>query len=119
MGLPHEHLPQFSTLTAFDYQSRTRVVFGLNSSERAGELARGLSSGKVLLVTDAGIVKAGHADRLRGIIESAGLKVVLFDKVAENPTTGCVNDCVGAAKKAGIDLIVALGGGSSLDTAKG
>jgi alcohol dehydrogenase class IV len=112
-------LPQFSTLASFDYRSHTRLVFGVNSLERAGELARELSTRPVLLVTDPGVVKAGHTERARRILEAAGLKVSVFDRVIENPTTLCVDDCVAAAKTAGIGLFVALGGGSSLDTAKG
>src|SRR3954451_11273964 len=112
-------LPQFSTLAPFDLQFRTRLIFGANSVERTGELARDLSARKVLLVTDPGIVKAGHAERVIRILESAGLTVILFDQVAENPTTRCVERCLAAAKSAGIDTFVALGGGSSLDTAKG
>jgi len=56
-------LPQFSTLAGFDHQPRTRIVFGVDSLERLGELARELSARRVLLVTDAGIVAAGHAER--------------------------------------------------------
>ena len=112
-------LPQFSTLAAFDHQPRTRIVFGVDSLERLGELARELSARKVLLVTDAGIVAAGHAERALRCLEAARLKVVLFDRAAENPTTRCVEECVEAAKAAGIDTLVALGGGSSMDTAKG
>jgi len=112
-------LPQFSTLAPFDFQTRTRLVFGANSVERAGELAREVEGRRVLLVTDPGIVKAGHAERLRQILENAHLSVALFDRVMENPTSRCVEECVAAARSAGIDVLVALGGGSSLDTAKG
>jgi len=112
-------LPQFSTLAPFDYQFRTRLVFGANSIERTGELARQLSARKILLVTDPGIAAAGHLERLVRILEGAGLKPVVFDKVIENPTTGCVEECVAAARAGGIDTFIALGGGSILDTAKG
>ena len=93
-------LPQFSTLAAFDHQPRTRIVFGVDSLERLGELARDLSARNVLLVTDAGIVAAGHAERALRCLEAARLKVVLFDRAAENPTTRCVEECVDAAKAA-------------------
>src|SRR5436190_7625466 len=112
-------LPQFSTLAPFDFQPRTRLIFGINSIERAGELARELPAAKVLLVTDAGIVAAGHAERALRLLEKAGLKVTMFDQSEENPTTKCIDQCVQVARKAGIDAFVALGGGSSLDTAKG
>ena len=112
-------LPQFSTLASFDYQPGTRLVFGVNSLERVGELACELPASRVLLVTDPGIVAAGHAERALRFLEAAGLKVAIFDQSEENPTTRCVDACLHVAKEVGIDALVALGGGSSLDTAKG
>lgn len=103
----------------FDFQTRTHVVTGAGCVARAGELARELGAKKILLVTDAGIVAAGHAERVKKNLEPAGLRVTVFDKARENPTTKCVDDCVAVAKSAGIDAIVGLGGGSSMDTAKG
>lgn len=104
---------------AFDLQPRTRLVFGVNSVERVGELARGLGARRLLLVTDPGIVAAGHAERVRRLLADAGLAVDCFDQVRENPGTQCVAACVEMARTFGIDTLVALGGGSSLDTAKG
>ena len=106
-------------LQGFDYQPRTRVVFGEDTVERVGELAREIGARHVLLVTDKGIVAAGHPARAIGFIEAAGLHVTVFDEVRENPTTVDVDRCVAVAREAGIDLIVGLGGGSSMDTAKG
>lgn len=112
-------LPQFSTLAAFDHKPRTRIVFGVDTVEQVGEIARELTLRKVLLVTDSGIVKAGHAERAAQILAKAGITVSIFDNVEENPTTRCVAECVEAARRDGIDGFVALGGGSSMDTAKG
>lgn len=112
-------LPQFSTLARFDYQPRTRLIFGINSVERVGELARELPASKVLLVTDPGIVSAGHSARVHRFLEKAGLRVTVFDQSDENPTTRCVDACLQIAKNSQIDAFVAVGGGSSLDTAKG
>ena len=70
-------------------------------------------------MTDPGIVAAGHAGRVQQSLEAAGLSVAVFDKSKENPTTRCVDECVTVAKSAGVDMIVGLGGGSSMDTAKG
>ncbi len=103
----------------FDYRPRTRIVFGVNAVERVGELAKELQGKTVLLVTDPGIVKAGHAERLTGLLRSAGLTVVCFEQVEENPSTSCVDKCVAVARSAPINLIIGLGGGSSMDTAKG
>jgi alcohol dehydrogenase len=106
-------------LIPFDYQSRTRLVFGVNCVERTGELAREIGAKKILLVTDPGLVAAGHAEHVQKFLESANLKVTLFGKARENPTTRDVDECLAAAKSARVDTIIGLGGGSSMDTAKG
>lgn len=110
---------QLSALTSFDFQSRTRLIFGANSIKRVGELAKQLPAKRILLVTDSGIVAAGHAERVKTILETQGLSVFVFDQVQENPTTGCVDRCLDVAKANQIDALIGLGGGSSMDTAKG
>ncbi len=104
---------------SFDYQPRTRVIFGVNAVERVGELAAELGAKKVLLVTDPGIVAAGHAERVRRSLDAAGLQVAVFDRARENPTTQCVDACAAFTRDAGSDTIIGLGGGSAMDTAKG
>jgi alcohol dehydrogenase len=104
---------------AFDWQPRTRLIFGPDSLERVGEIARDLGACRALLVTDAGIVKAGHAGRAVGFIAAAGLQVEVYDAVRENPSTVDVAQCVEVARKANVDIIIGVGGGSSMDTAKG
>jgi len=99
--------------------TRTRLIFGVNSVDRVGELARELGAKKVLLVTDPGIVAAGHAERAQRSLKAAGLQIAVFDRARENPTTKCVEDCLAVATAAAIDTIIGLGGGSSMDTAKG
>ncbi len=84
-----------------------------------GALTRALAGQRVLLVTDPGLVAAGHAGRIRAILLEAGLEVVLFDQVRENPTTGCVDRCLEVARDGRVDLVIGLGGGSAMDTAKG
>ena len=106
-------------LQDFDYQPRTRVVYGADALERVGELARDLGGRHVLLVTDKGIAAAGHPARAVSFLEAAGLHVTIFDELRENPTTVDVDRCATVAREAKIDLIVGLGGGSSMDTAKG
>jgi alcohol dehydrogenase len=103
----------------FDHQPRTRLIFGNDTIERIGELVRDGGAKNVLLVTDAGIVAAGHAARAVYFLEAAGLHVTVYDKVHENPTTDDVDQCVAVARAAHIDFLVGLGGGSSMDTAKG
>ena len=62
---------------------------------------------------------AGHAGRAEETLAAAGLTVGPFAEVRENPTTDDVDACLAAARELGPDLFVAVGGGSSIDTAKG
>ena len=107
------------SLAEFDHQPRVRLVFGPGSSMRAGQLARDYGAKSVLLVTDPGIVSVGHAGRIQGYLEAAGLQVAVFDQADQNPTTATIDRCVQIARAARIDFIVGLGGGSAMDTAKG
>ena len=106
-------------LVPFDFQPMTRVVFGAGSLARLGELTRDCGGKRVLLVTDPGLEAAGHPQRAVKCLEEAALKVFVFDAVEENPTTRHVDACLTFAKKHTIDFIVAVGGGSSMDCAKG
>ena len=103
----------------FDFSPRPRIIFGNNSLRSAGELAIEQGAGTVLIVTDAGVSRAGHLDRLHGVLKSSRLRTVIFDGVRENPTTKDVDACLSVAAANNIDVIIGLGGGSSLDTAKG
>jgi len=104
---------------SFDFAGRTRLVFENGAVERAGELARECGGERVLLVTDPGIRAAGHVDRVVLALEKAGRRVCVYDQVRENPTTSDVARCVAAARAHQADILVGLGGGSSMDTAKG
>jgi alcohol dehydrogenase len=106
-------------LPAFDYQPRTRVVFGPGKITELGKLAAELGARRILLVTDHGLEKAGHPQKGIAALESAGLTVSVFDDVQPNPTTDDVDRGLQLAQGARIDLIVGLGGGSSMDCAKG
>jgi len=107
------------TLPSFDYQPLNRVVFDPGAIHRLGELARELGGSRVLLVTDPGLEAAGHPQRAVASLREAGLEVFLYDEVEENPTTKHVDHCLHFARGHRIDLIVAVGGGSSMDCAKG
>src|SRR5206468_4191394 len=107
------------TFIGFDYNPRTRLVYGLHVIDLLGGLAMEIPARRCLVVTDPGILAAGHVDRACDSLQESGIQVVIYDRVRENPTTCDVNDCVAVAREADIDLVVGLGGGSSLDTAKG
>ena len=104
----------------FDLHPAPRVIFEEGALARLPELAEGLGGGRILLVTDPGIVNAGIADRALSLLRGAGRDVFVFDDVDENPTTLHVDAGVEAASAhGGTGLIVGLGGGSAMDCAKG
>ncbi len=106
-------------LHPFDFHAPTRVVFGPGTLNRLGEVARELGDTRVLLVTDPGLEEAGHPQRAMQSLRDASLEVFLFDGVEANPTSAHVEAGVEFARPLGIDLIVSVGGGSSMDCAKG
>ena len=103
----------------FTHLTNTRLIFGDNSVQDIGKYAKELSSFKALIVTDNGILKAGHITPVINSLESHEIDFEVYSEVRENPTTDDVNDCFNFAKGKSIDLIIGLGGGSSMDTAKG
>jgi alcohol dehydrogenase len=103
----------------FDFHPRTRIVFGPNKVDTLGELAGELGVRRALVVSDPGIVAAGHTDRGLHALRKAGIEVHLFDGVEENPTTDNVEAGLAVARRYDPELIVGLGGGSSMDCAKG
>ncbi|HEV8604069.1 MAG TPA: iron-containing alcohol dehydrogenase [Tepidisphaeraceae bacterium] len=99
--------------------SRVKVLFGSGSLDRLGELCKSLGGRRILLVTDPGIEAAGYPERAIRSMYQAQLVVKVFDHSDENPTTETVQNGLREAKPFNPDLIVGLGGGSSMDTAKG
>ena len=96
-----------------------RVVFGEGALEQLGTSARELAFTRALVVADKGILAAGLVDRAAGSLRAAGVEPVFFHGFDANPDTRMVEAGRAAAASAGVDGIVALGGGSSLDCAKG
>jgi alcohol dehydrogenase len=106
-------------LVPFDFDPRTRVVYGPGTIDQLGELAREIGATRVLVVSDEGIARAGHVDRAITGLNAAGLAARIFTDVQPNPTTEDVDRGLGVARQFGVDLLVAIGGGSSMDCAKG
>ena len=103
----------------FDFQPHTRVVFGPGRIERLGALARELNFQRTLLVADPGVVKAGHVADAARRLEGAGIAVTPYHDFGENPDSTMIDAGVRFAEPLHVDSIVGLGGGSSLDCAKG
>ena len=103
----------------FDFQSRTRVVFGNGSLARLGELARELGFRRSLLVADHGLLDCGYVEEAKRLLTTSGVEVEAFHDFEVNPDTRMVEAGRAFAAPLKIDSIIGLGGGSSLDCAKG
>ena len=106
-------------MTPFDFRPRTRVVFGSGEFARLGEVARELGGGRCLLVADPGIVEAGHAKEAIRSLKARRMDVFAFHDFGPNPTAAMMEAGREYAAPNNIDLIVSVGGGSSMDCAKG
>ena len=103
----------------FEFRAATRLVVGRGAIARLGELARELGGTRVLVVSDPGVVRAGHTAAGLEALASSGIATAVFDQFGENPTTAQVDAGTAVAREFRPDLIVGLGGGSSMDCAKG
>lgn len=107
-------------MQAFDFNPTIRVISGAGTLAQLGTLIEELGGKRILVVSDPGIVKVGIVDRAVAPLLDASLDVFVFDDISENPTTEDVDVGVAFARAKGdIDVIVGLGGGSAMDTAKG
>lgn len=106
-------------MQGFDFQPRTRVIFGAGALSRLGEAARSLGFARTLLVADRGLVSAGHVARAVAVLRESGVEVFEFHDFESNPDTRMVEAGRAFAAPLSVDSIVGLGGGSSLDCAKG
>jgi alcohol dehydrogenase len=106
-------------MQSFDFQPRTRVVFGAGSITKLGELSKDLGIRRTLLVSDHGMLASGHVDEALAPLAHKGIDVVRFHDFTENPDTAVIEAGCAFAKSLSIDSIIAVGGGSSLDCAKG
>jgi alcohol dehydrogenase len=104
---------------AFDLSSPTRIVYGPGTIDSLGKLAQELGVQRALVVSDTGIVAAGHTGRGVAALEAASLEVEVFADIHENPTTDDVARGLEVATGYQPDVLIGIGGGSSMDCAKG
>ena len=97
----------------------TRIVFGSGLMVELGALTASLGVKRVLVVSDPGIEEVGHTQRGVESLRAAGIDTTTFDQLQENPTTEHVNAGLATARDYHPEAIVAIGGGSSMDCAKG
>ncbi len=94
------------------------IVFGPGACEGLSARMQSFPEGPVVIVTDAGLVKAGVVEKIQGLLSSAGREVQIFDSVEPDPDKKCVEQCLEVVRQAEAKVLLGIGGGSSLDVAK-
>lgn len=102
----------------FVFETTPKLVCEAGAATRLGEMARELGIRRALIVTDAGLVAAGLLESVQAGFRAAGTVCTLFSDVVADPPEQSVALAVQAARDAGADGVIGVGGGSSLDTAK-
>jgi len=103
---------------AFNFHVPTRIIFGQGRAASVGRIlkARGLSS--ALIITDTGVVRAGCLKSVISSLEEHGILYGVYDGVEQNPTEENVEEALSIFTEGDNDAVLAVGGGSSLDTGK-
>jgi alcohol dehydrogenase class IV len=100
------------------FRTTKRILFGCGSVEKIGQEAQILKTKKALIITDPGIIKSGLLQKIEKPLRSVGISSAVFDGVEPDPKIEIAEKGSEMAKQEGVDLIIGLGGGSSLDIAK-
>ena len=103
----------------FQYYTPTKVVFGKNTESRVAELIREFGGQKVLIHYGGGsVVRSGLLQRVRDTLDQAGIPYVTLGGAVPNPRLGLVYEGIELCRKENVDFLLAVGGGSAIDSAK-
>ena len=97
---------------------KSDVTFGVDAVKELPKMLEGYKAKNVMVVYDAGVKMAGIAEKVLEEVKKANVNITIFDGVIPNPTNEVVEEAAEIAKKANIDVFVAVGGGSSIDLTK-
>jgi len=95
-----------------------RIICAPGALARLGDCAASLGGRRAFVVTDPGLTRLGYDARALAALETRGISGAVFDRVEADPPYAVVREAVAAARASGADLVIGLGGGSSMDTAK-
>ncbi len=108
-----------ASLTPYSLSLPIWIEFGNDCSTQVGELVDTQGWQKALIVTDQGIIDAGLLEGITDSLSSAGIEFAVFDSVEPNPTASMVESGTEMLEREDCDFVLAIGGGSSMDTGKG
>jgi len=101
-----------------NFFSPNRIMLGAGAAKEIGSVAKSMGARKALVITDSGVANIGLGDEIKESLTSQNLNAEIFDRVELEPPARVVDECAKFIREGGFDLIVGLGGGSSMDTAK-
>ena len=103
----------------FDFYSPTYFAFGKDRERDAGALVKRFGGTKVLIHYGGGsVVRSGLLDRVKASLAEAGVDFTELGGVKPNPRSGLVYEGIELARREGVDFVLAVGGGSTIDSAK-
>lgn len=105
-------------MSAFEFQAKTKVAFGIERSKQIAEDVKVFGSRKAVLVTDPGLVKLGLADQLLRALQDGGVEAHLFSEVQSDPSSTSIDQAASLIRQTGTPCVIGLGGGSAMDVAK-
>lgn len=106
-------------MTRIEFYTNGHIISEADSMrQKLGTLAKQYRATSAIIVTDSGIAQLGYVDIAQQSLQEAGVNVVVFDSVVADPPVAIVNDAIKIARDNSCDLVIGLGGGSSIDTAK-
>jgi len=106
-------------MVPFEFQPRTRVIFGRASLQRTGHLAREIGFRRTLIVADPGIVQAGYVTTLERLLQAENIETSVFSGFDANPDSAMIEAGRAFAAPLRVDSVIGIGGGSSIDAARG
>jgi len=101
------------------YKMPTEIIMGRGSSKKVGEIIKRLNTNKAFIVTDKDILNLGILNGILRSLEKENINYIIFDEVETDPNTDMIESATEIAKKANCDMVIGVGGGSSIDSAKG
>ncbi|MSR59458.1 MAG: iron-containing alcohol dehydrogenase [Planctomycetaceae bacterium] len=104
--------------TTWTFHSAGQLVFGRDAVAKLSEIAPRLGTGRIYLISDAALMRAGVVDRVRQALEAGGSTVEVFDGGLPEPAMSLAESCAVEARRCKVQAVVGLGGGSNMDLAK-
>ncbi len=106
-------------MTGMDFYTNGHIVSETDSMrQKLGGLAKQYDATSAIIITDTGICELGYVDIAQESLEQAGINVVIFDRVVADPPIEVVEEAIELARANQCNLVIGLGGGSPIDTAK-